>query len=110
MRSYLKNPKQSVQINNSFSLSIKIHGRVPQGSIEGALLFDLLINGLMLFWTDTFLRNYADDNNLYSIGRNLNIIKRMLHKDFRAVTEWFYDNYIVLNPWELHVLWEKQQQ
>ena len=30
----------------------------------------------------------------------------MLYKDFTAVTEWFHDNYIFLNPWKLQLLWE----
>ena len=44
---------------------------VPQGSIDGPLLFDLFINDLVLFLTQCFLSNYADDNNLYSTGNNL---------------------------------------
>ena len=31
-----------------------------------------------------FLSNYADNNNLYSIGNDLDLIKQMLHKDFSA--------------------------
>ena len=41
------------------------------------------------FFTETFLSNYADNNNLHSIGNDLDLIKQMLHKDFSAVTEWF---------------------
>ena len=51
----------------------------------------------MLFLIDTFLSNYADDKNLYSIGKDLDIIKNLLRKDFRALTEWFFENYMVLN-------------
>ena len=68
MCSYLKNRKQPVQINN-FSSAKKVHAGVPQGSIDGYLLFNLFINDSVLFLSDTFLSNYADDNNLYSIGK-----------------------------------------
>ena len=95
MCSYLKNRKQSVQINNSFSSTNKVHAGVHQGSIDGPLLFNLFINDSVLFLTDTFLSNYADDNNLYSIGKD--ILKNLLRKDFRALTEWFFKNYMVLN-------------
>ena len=36
------------------------------------------------------LSNYADDNNLFSIGRDLNKVKDTLAKDFGIVTNCFY--------------------
>ena len=87
MCSYLKNRKQSVQISNNFSLTKKAYAGVPQGFIDGPLLFDLLVNDSLLFLTDNFLSNYADYNNLYSIGKDCGIIKNLLRKDFRALTE-----------------------
>ena len=51
----------------------------------------------MLFLTDTFLSNYADDNRLYSIGNDDDIIKNLPRKDFRALTKWFFENYMKLN-------------
>ena len=71
MCSYLKDRRQAVQINNNFS-SYKYIG-VPQGSIDGPLLFNLFINDLLLLFSETFLSNYADGNNLYSTGKELNI-------------------------------------
>ena len=82
--SYLKDRWKAVQINN-FSSYKKVQAGVPQGSIDGPLLFNLFINGLVIFLTETFLSNYADDNNLYSIGEELNIIKEKLQKDFKLV-------------------------
>ena len=54
---------------------------MPQGFIDGPLLFNLFINDLVLFLSETFLSIFADDNNLYSIGKELNIIKEKLQKD-----------------------------
>ena len=85
MRSYLKDRRQAVQINNNFSSYKKVQAGVPQGSIDGPLLFNLFINDLVLFLSKTFLSNYPDDNNLYSIGKELNIIKEKLRKDFKVV-------------------------
>ena len=58
-------------------------------STDGLLLFNLFINDLVLFLSETFLSNYPDDNNLYSIGKELNIIKEKLRKDFKVVTDWW---------------------
>ena len=41
-----------------------------------------------------FLSNYADDNNLYSTGKELNIIDEMRRKDFKVVTDWFFESYV----------------
>ena len=41
--SYLKNQKQSVKINNNLNLAKKVNAGVPQGSIDGPLLFNYLI-------------------------------------------------------------------
>ena len=79
MCSYLKNRKQPVQINNNFSLAKKFHAGVPQGSIDGHLLFNLFINDSVLFLSDTFLSNYADHNNLYSTAlKVLKVLKENL--------------------------------
>ena len=96
MCSYLKNRKQRVQINNNFIATKTVIVEVPQGSINRPLLFNLFINDLVLFLTETMLSNYADDNNLFSIGKDINKVKDTLAKDFGIVTNWFYENFMVL--------------
>ena len=70
MLSYSKNRKQQVQINNKFSSENIVIAGVPQGSIDGLLLFNLFINDLIFFIQYCTLSNYADDINLFSIGKN----------------------------------------
>ena len=70
MCSYLKNRKQKVVINNSASTTQTVIARVPQGSTDGPLLFNLFINNLVLLIEYTTLGNYADDNNLSITGTN----------------------------------------
>ena len=94
MYSYLKDRRQAVQINNNFSSYKKVQAGLLQGSIDDLLLFNLFVNDLVLFLSKTFLSNYADDNNLYSIGKELNIIEEMRRKDFKVVTEWFFESYV----------------
>ena len=79
--SYLKNRKQKVVINNKTSSSEVVIAGVPQGSIDGPLLFSLLMNDLILFLYTTVLSNYADDNNLYAIGNDKDETKRAFVED-----------------------------
>ena len=62
--SYLKYREQKVVINNKTSSSKVVIAGIPQGSIDGPLPFNLVINGLILFLYFAVLSNYADDNNL----------------------------------------------
>ena len=59
---------------------------------------------LCFFLSDTFLSNYADDNNLHSIEKDRDIIKNLLRKDFMALTEWFFKNYMVLKQKKCHYM------
>ena len=77
---------------------------MPQRSTNGPLLFKLFINDLVLFLSGTFLSNYADDNNLYSTRKELNIIEKNLRKDFKVATDWFFENYMSLNLTKCHYI------
>lgn len=54
---------------------------VPQGSI------DFLINDFVLFLLKTFWSNYKDDQNLYSTGKDINLVKETLYRYYTVVTE-----------------------
>ena len=98
MRSYLNNRKQQAQVNNKFSSESTVVAGVPQGSIDGPLLFNLFINDLIFFIQCCTLSNYADDNNLSSIGKNKHQVKTFLSLNFKIKNNWFYENFMVLNP------------
>ena len=97
MHSYLNNRKQQVQINNKFSSESTVIAGVPQGSIDGPLLFNLFINDLVFFIQYCSLSNYTDDNNLFSMGKNEDQVKTFLSLDFKIINNWFYQNFMVLN-------------
>ena len=92
--SYLKDRKQKTVINNKTNSSEVVIAGVPQGSIDGALLFNLFVNDLILFLYTTALSNYADDNNIYAICNDKGETKRALVEDFQTVINWFYENYM----------------
>ena len=56
------------------------------------------MNEIFLFIETTTLCNYADDNTMYSLDKNSNIVISGLRHDFAIISEWFYENYLVLNP------------
>ena len=104
MQKYFKNRQQRVHVNSSFSDWDIFSTGVPQGSILGPLLFNIFINDLFLFVSNSYLSNYADDNTLYTFGNDLKEVKRALNLDFRNVIEWFYENYMVLNADKCHFM------
>ena len=44
------------------------------------------------------LSNYANDNNLSISGEDKELTKSMLSSDFMIVENWFFENYMILNP------------
>ena len=59
---------------------------------------------LSFFMQYCTLSNYADDNNLYSIGKNKDELNHVLSSDFRVVNDWFYENFMVLSPEKSHFM------
>ena len=64
MENYLTGRFQRTKVNDSYSSWSEIIAGVPQGSILGPLLFNILYD-LFLYPRETFLSNYTDDNTLY---------------------------------------------
>ena len=82
---------QVLAINNKLSSESTVTVGVPQGSIDGLLLLDLFINGLVSFIQYCTVSNSADDNNnLFSIGKNNDQVKTFLSSDFKIINNWFY--------------------
>ena len=58
----------------------------------------------MFFIQYSALSNYADDNNLFVIGKNKEGIKSLLLLSFEIVNNWFYENVMILNPKKSHYM------
>ena len=104
IKSYLDNRKQRICVNSNFSSWQEIIAEVPQGSILGPHLFNIFVNDLFLFVSSSNLSNYADDNTLFTSGYNLKEVKEVLLNDLNKVTEWFFENYMVLNAGKYHFM------
>ena len=59
---------------------------------------------MFLYPQETFLRNYADDNTLHSIGNTIESVKKALSNDFRIIQNWFHENLMVLNAKKCHYM------
>ena len=66
--SYLTDRWQRTKVDNKFSSWSELLQGVPQGSILGPLLFNIYLNDLFYFISDTDVCNYADDTSLYGGG------------------------------------------
>ena len=93
-----------MNINNNFSTWGEIIAGVSQGSILGHLLFNIFINGIFYFKDKSYLSNYADDNVLYAFGSNMTEVKDKLSQDLRKLSEWFTENFMILNPDKCHYM------
>ena len=98
IKDYLSNRFQRCKIGDPISEWGKIKTGIPQGSILGPLLFNIFINGIFKFVHRSCICNYADDNTLYSFGKNFGSIYQQLSFDFLSLKNWYYHNYLVLNP------------
>ena len=96
IRSYLTNRKQTVHINNTYSLQQTLTCGVPQGSILGPLLFSIYINDLpkaSKFET----RLYADDTALMLSEVKINELNENVNRELVKVEHWLNANKLSLN-------------
>ena len=85
-------------INNTHSQLETIISGVSQGSILGAILFNLSINDLFFFVVLASLYNFADDNILSAFATTVSELIKILESESEVVIDWFKINKMVVNP------------
>ena len=82
---YLAHRTQTTKISSSYSSWYDIIRDVPQGSLLGLLLFNILINGLFFFIKMSTVCNVVDDNIPNSVGKNIENVISDLKTDLIGV-------------------------
>ena len=102
--SYLKDRKQNVKINNTYSVFQVLLSRVPQESNLGPILFHIFINDLLLWVVNAELHNFAYDNTISCTEKSLeNLIKNLTSESEKAV-QWFKENIMIVHPGKFHTI------
>ena len=102
--SYLKNRKQRVKINTTFSTWTDLISGVPQGSVLGSLLFNIYLNDLFFFLQDVNIYNFADDTTLFVCDETLEIVLDKLEGNSELAIFWFENSYMKLTTDKCHLL------
>ena len=95
--SYLENRLQYTKINNELSEMCEITVGVPQGSLLGVLLFQLIIDDLRKSIKYGSVILYADDTTIIVAGNNLKFLQKKLQYDLNNLTLWLGANNLALN-------------
>ena len=97
---YLSRRKQRMKIGSSYSSWHDIIKGVSQGSycFGRPLLFNIFVNDLFLFIRKPEICNFADDNTLYGVGKNIVNVISDLKTDIVWLLEWFKINSLKTKP------------
>ena len=101
---YLSDRLQRVRINSQYSSWSNITDGVPQGSILGPLLFNKYLSDLFLFFENSNIVNYADDNSPFAYETDNSSVLKQLDKDSKILLEWIRNNGLKANPDKFHLL------
>ena len=96
-KSYLSNRNQFVTYDGVRSSLKTIKCGVPQGSILGPLLFLIYINDLCNVCGNSLPILFADDSNIFTVGKTLDDIEKLINKELADISRWLNANRLSLN-------------
>ena len=95
--SYFSDRFQRVKCNGSFSDWLPVRCGVPQGSLLGALFFNIFVNDVNYTVGPSSLRLYADDTKQYTAHMSPVVLESTLIHDIIKLTKWFFFNHLQVN-------------
>ena len=102
--SYLKERKQRIKVESSYSSWKELIFGVPLGSILGPFIFNTFLNDVFYFMNKTKITNYADDNTPYSIEENIINLLNTLEIETSVLLKWFDFNEMKSNVDKCHLI------
>jgi len=99
IESYIKYRQQKVIINNHTSTTKPIQHGVPQGSILGPILFNLMVNDMHECTknSSTILIQYADDTVLITGKKYPDILLTEINTVLNNISKYCFDNQLFIN-------------
>ena len=101
---YLSNRKERTRKNNSYSTWMEIVLEVPQGSILGPLLLNILLGDSFFIVTNTDIPKYADDNTSFATANDIYSLIASLEEASKSLFTWFNNNLKKNNGDKCHLL------
>ena len=101
--SYLSDRTHTMEVKGERNAERQIELEVPQGSLLGVLLFNIYLNDIFEP-VDADLFNFADDNNLSSVGHTTDDAKALLINKTEAALNWIEGNEMIPNPEKFHLM------
>jgi hypothetical protein len=96
-KSFCRDRRQAVKINNCCSDFSTLQFGVAQGGVLGPLMFIIYINDLLSLPLHSDIFAYADDTALVCSAIDINTLKQNVTSDLQKVSNWLIDNRLLIN-------------